>query len=162
MISNSLSKRFPQVQLEQGRMRAGLSVGIGSSAYRSTLWFQTKGEDSYMTGNVSQTRPEDRDLAPTKRGWRPEFRFAVVDSDRSMDLQVKVEESQLVIDNPGATLKIDLGDVADRSFEGNFRLVTVESDVKGDKTRTRVSVGQYVSDATTYEIRNGVLTELRA
>lgn len=162
MITNSLSKQFPQVQLEQGRMRAGLQIGLGSSDYRDTFWFQTKGEGSFMTGDVSQTRAEDRESAPTRWGWRPEFNFAVVDRDQSLDLRAKVEDSQLVIDNQGATLRVDLGDVADQDLGGHHRLVTVRSEVKGDKTRTRVSVGQYANDVTTWEIRNGVLTELPA
>jgi len=162
MIANSLSKRFPQVQLEQGRMRAGLQTGLSKAevtageVYRDRFWFQTKGEESFMAGSVYS----DRANAPTQDGWRRDFDFAVVDRDGANDLKVRVEDSQLVIGNPGATLRVDLGEVADRKLSDGVRLVTVETDVKGAETRTRVGVGQWANDLTTYEVCNGRLVAL--
>ena len=156
MISNSLSKNFPQVQLEQGKMRAGLDVGLRSSEHRDSFWFQTKGDESFMSGSVYH----DRDNAPTHYGWRRDLDFAVVDRDGANDLKAAVRDSQLVISNADATLRIDLGECADQNLTDGVRLVTVESDVKGDKTRTRVGVGEYANTLTTYEVRNGTLVQL--
>lgn len=168
MIANSLSKSFPQVQLEHGKMRAGLQTGLSrreaeaGECFRDRFWFQTKGGDgSFMSGDVFH----DRDTAPTTDGWRRDFSFSACDRDGQDNLQVKVESSELVITNPSpegeAILRVALESVAEpQTLSDAARVVFVATDVCADQAVTRVGVGQWANAMNTFEVRNGTLVAL--
>ena len=185
-IPNSLSRSFPRISLEQGRIRAGLQPGWSSAEHaagktmRDRFSFQMWGtnaegsrvgnEDSFLSGDVFRALPG----APLDNGWRRDFSLGLVDRDPNQNLTVTVErgsesQAELVISNQGeqgaGSLRIALDGAT--SPEGqptvlggaDTRVVFVQNDVN-DQTgarRTRVGVGVWEPDATWYETSGGVL-----
>lgn len=184
-IPNSLSRSFPRISLNEGRLRAGLQPGWSSAEHaagktmRNRFSFQMWGtdaegsrvgkEDSFLSGDVFRDLPG----ATLDNGWRRDFSLGLVDRDPNQNLSVRVErgsESQadLVISNQGetgnGTLRVAL-DGATSPEEpivlggADTRVVFVQSDIN-DQTgtrRTRVGVGIWEPDATWYETSGGVL-----
>lgn len=185
-IPNSLSRSFPRISLEQGRLRSGLQPGWSRAEHEAgktmrdrfslQMWgtddngARVNKEDSFLSGDVFHDRPG----APTDNGWRRDFSIGLVDRDRKRNLSVRVEKgsespAELIISNQGekgtGTLRIALDGAT--SPEGqptvlggpDNRVVFVQNDVN-DQTgarRTRVGVGIWEPDATWYETSNGVL-----
>ena len=117
-IPNSLSRSFPRISLEQGRIRAGLQPGWSSAEHaagktmRDRFSFQMWGtnaegsrvgnEDSFLSGDVFRDLPG----APLDNGWRRDFSLGLVDRDPNQNLTVTVErgsesQAELVISNQG-------------------------------------------------------------
>jgi hypothetical protein len=180
MIRNSLSSTFPRIQLDQGKLRAGLDVDTSPAKLkieRHRLNYHAWGTDSdgqrtnkddcFISGSVYKDSGE----SPTAKGWRRDFDFALVDADKTRNLSVKLETGEnpgLVINNQGREgglkMKVQL-DAIDKGIdidEDGARLVCVKTDVN-DHTgarKTEITVGAYTNDCDKYELTNGVLRML--
>lgn len=172
MLRNSLSSTFPRVQLQQGRLRAGLDVGSPHERHRLNYhaWGtdsegqRTNKDDSFVSGSVFTDSVE----APGADGWRRDFDFSLVDADKEHNLTVKLETGDnpgLVIENQGqdggSKMKVLLDSVQDGVSinEEGVRLVWVQTDVheQTGARKTEIKVGEYINNCDRYELVDGML-----